>query len=138
MRSGKMKKTIMVVDDDPSIIISIEQGLKLINEEYQVLGAKSGEELFELLENNQIPDLILLDIGMPGMNGWQVINKLREKREWKKIPVVFLTAKTDTFSKTFGRSIAWDYITKPFEARELERRIDNILCKIHNVVPIIN
>lgn len=127
-----MKKTIMVVDDDPSIIISIEQGLKLINENYDVIGANSGEECFELLENNQIPDLILLDIGMPGMNGWQVINKLRENYIWSKIPVVFLTAKTDAFSKTFGRSIAMDYITKPFETRELERRIDNILCKENN------
>ena len=133
-----MTKKIMVVDDDPSIIISIEQGLKLINEEYNVIGAKSGEECFALLENNQIPDLILLDIGMPGMNGWQVMNRLNQNRTWNKIPVVFLTAKTDTFSKTFGRSLARDYITKPFETRELERRIDNILCKINNDETVLN
>jgi len=125
-----MAKTIMIVDDEPDVIYTIKQGLEKLNPNYKVVGAESGKKCLDFLENNQIPDLILLDIMMPGMSGWEVLNRLREKAKWRNIPVVFLTAKTDTFSKTFGITVAMDYIEKPFEIVDVKNRIGKVFQKI--------
>jgi DNA-binding response OmpR family regulator len=122
-------KKIMIVDDEPDLVFSIKYGLENFSEEYKVTGAESGRECFELLKNGQMPDLILLDIMMPEMNGWDVFTKLKENPEWKEIPVVFLTAKTDPYSKGFGKMAAADYIEKPCDIKNLEERIDKILKK---------
>jgi CheY-like chemotaxis protein len=125
-----MAKTIMIVDDESDVIYTIKQGLEKLNPNYKVVGAESGKKCLDFLENNQIPDLILLDIMMPGMSGWEVLNRLREKTKWRNIPVVFLTAKTDTFSKTFGITVAMDYIEKPFEIVDVKNRIEKVFQKI--------
>ena len=125
-----MAKTIMIVDDEPDVLYTIKQGLEKLNPNYKVVGAESGKKCLDFLENNQIPDLILLDIMMPGMSGWEVLNRLREKAKWRNIPVVFLTAKTDTFSKTFGITVAMDYIEKPFEIVDVKNRIEKVFQKI--------
>ena len=125
-----MARTIMVVDDEPDIIFSVKCGLENFADEYIVLGARSGHECFELLKNGQIPDLILLDVMMPEMNGWDVFTKLKETPEWRDISVVFLTAKTDQYSKGFGTLLANDYIEKPFEINNLKERIDNVLNRV--------
>jgi len=125
-----MAKTIMIVDDESDVIYTIKQGLEKLNPNYKVVGAESGKKCLDFLENNQIPDLILLDIMMPGMSGWEVLNRLREKAKWRNIPVVFLTAKTDTFSKTFGITVAMDYIEKPFEIVDVKNRIEKVFQKI--------
>jgi len=125
-----MAKTIMIVDDEPDVIYTIKQGLEKLNTNYKVVGAESGKKCLDFLENNQIPDLILLDIMMPGMSGWEVLNRLREKAKWRNIPVVFLSAKTDTFSKTFGITVAMDYIEKPFEIADVKNRIEKVFQKI--------
>ena len=122
-------KKIMIVDDKPDMIFSVKCGLEDFSEEYKVIGAGSGRECFDLLKNGQMPDLIILDIMMPKMNGWDVFTKLKEKPEWREIPVVFLTAKTDPYSKGFGKRAATDYIEKPCDIKNLERRIDKILKK---------
>lgn len=127
-----MKKKIMIVDDDPDIAISVKQGLESLDEGFEVICASSGIGCLEKLKNNHIPDLILLDIMMPGMSGWQLQNRLREDSNWGKIPIVFLTAKTDSFSKTFGKTISHDYIEKPFVIEELSKRIGNVLKKINS------
>ncbi len=122
-------KKIMIVDDEPDLVFSIKYGLEDFSEEYKVIGAGSGRECFELLKNGQMPDLILLDVMMPEMNGWDVFAKLKENPEWREIPVVFLTAKTDPYSKGFGKMAATDYIEKPCDIKNLEKRIDKILKK---------
>ena len=122
-------KKIMIVDDKPDLVFSIKYGLENFSEEYKVIGAESGRECFELLKNGQMPDLILLDVMMPEMNGWDVFTKLKENPEWREIPVVFLTAKADPYSKGFGKMAATDYIEKPCDIKNLERRIDKILKK---------
>ena len=122
-----MIKTILVVDDSPDVIYAIKHGLENLGDEYKVIGADSGMQCLELLENNQIPDLILLDIMMPEMSGWDVLAKLKEDPEWKKIPIFFLTAKTDDYSKEFGKISAQDYIEKPFKLTDLKKRIDKAL-----------
>ncbi|MCK5258624.1 MAG: response regulator, partial [Thermoplasmatales archaeon] len=90
----------------------------------------SGRECFELLKKGQIPDLILLDVMMPKMNGWDVFTKLKETPEWRGISVVFLTAKIDPYSKGFGTLLANDFIEKPFEISNLKERIDNVLDRV--------
>ena len=122
-----MKKKIMMVDDEPDQILAVKLILEDLSDEYEVIGADSGMQCLELLENNQIPDLIFLDIMMPGMNGWQVFAKLKDNPEWREIPIVFLTAKTDVYSMGFGKLSADDYIEKPFEITDLKRRVDKVL-----------
>ncbi len=117
----------MVVDDESDILFAIKRGLEAFAEEYKIIGANSGRECFEILKNGQVPDLILLDIMMPEMNGWDVFTKLKENPKWKEISVVFLTARTDQYSKGFGTPLANDYIEKPFEIDDLKERIDNAL-----------
>jgi len=122
-------KKIMIVDDEPDLVFSIKCGLEYFADEYIVLGAGSGHECFELLKKGQVPDLILLDVMMPEMNGWDVFTKLKETPEWREIPVVFLTAKTDPYSKGFGKMAATEYLEKPYDIKNLEERIDKILKK---------
>ncbi len=124
-----MSKKIMIVDDNPSIIFSVKEGLELIDDSFEIIGAESGEKCLELLKSGNLPDLILLDIMMPGMNGWDLFAELDNNTEWKKIPVVFLTAKTDAYSTGFGKLVSMDYIEKPFDLKDLKKRIDSILEK---------
>ena len=117
----------MVVDDEPDQILTIKVTLENLSDEYEVIGANSGMQCIQLLKNNQIPDIILLDVMIPEIDGWQVCAKLKENPEWKEIPIVFLTAKTDEYSKGFGKLSADDYIEKPFEIKDLNERINKIL-----------
>jgi CheY-like chemotaxis protein len=111
-----------------SIIYSVKEGLERLYEEYEVKGALGGKQGLELLENGEQPDLILLDIMMPDMNGWDVFATLQEHESWKSIPVVFLTAKSDDYSKGFGKIACEDYIEKPFDVEDLKKRIDIVLA----------
>ena len=120
-----MVKKIMIVDDNPDIILSIKNGLEVVAGDYEIIGVESGEKCLELLET-ETPDLILLDIMMPEMSGWETFDKLKGNASWGKIPVVFLTARTDKVAKNAGGFLGDDYIEKPFEIAELKRRIDEI------------
>ena len=122
-----MKKKIMIVDDEPDQILTVKLILTDLSDEYETIGANSGMQCLELLKNNQIPDLILLDIMMPGMSGWDVFTKLKENSSWREIPVVFLTVKTDSYSKGFGKISAEDYIEKPYNIEDLKKRVDKVL-----------
>jgi len=122
-----MGKKIMVVDDNPDILITIRNIFERGG--YEVFTVDSGKKCYELLKNNNIPDLILLDIMMPGMSGWMLSDRLKENPSWKNIPVVFLTVRTDSFAKKAGSSLCEDYIEKPFDIEDLKKRIDKILKK---------
>ena len=114
------KKTIMIVDDtEINIVILVEA----LNEDYEVIVAINGLEAMALLEK-QKPDLILLDIIMPVMDGYSVLKTIKQKEDLIHIPVVMLSVITDSDSKTKGFSLgAVDYITKPFEIVEVKARI---------------
>lgn len=123
-----MKKKIMVVDDEPDQIFS----LKLILEhdsEYEIIGANNGLQCLELLEKSKIPDLILLDIMMPKMNGWDVLEQLKKKSEWKDIPVIFLTALTAKDKRNKDVWKADGYIEKPYDLEDLKKTIKSIINK---------
>jgi CheY-like chemotaxis protein len=124
---GEMKK-IMLVDDESDQTRSIQIALESeYGEEYKVIPLNSGSECLDYLRNHEIPDLILLDIMMPEMSGWAVFEKIKENPDWKKIPIVFLTARTDNTAKNAGGFLADDFINKPVELSELKERIDKIL-----------
>jgi CheY-like chemotaxis protein len=123
-------KKIMLVDDEQDQIFSIKAGFEEeFPKEYEIIGVESGKQCFEQLEKGEKPDLILLDIMMPDMNGWEIFDKLRANQSWKNIPVIFLTARSDGLAANAGAMIAEDYIEKPIDIKELKTRIDNVLNK---------
>jgi len=122
-----MKKKIVVVDDEPDVAFTVELTLREFGDEYDVTCVNSGKKCLELLEKNQIPDLILLDIMMPEMNGWEVFNTIKENQVWAKIPVIFLTARVDRTAENAGSFLGDDYIEKPYDPFDLKKRIDRVL-----------
>ena len=122
-----MKKKIMVVDDEPDLILSVKIVLENMDDEYEVISADSGMKCLQLLKDNQIPDLILMDIMMPKMSGWEIFYRLKENQLWKNIPVVFCTARSDQMANDTGSFLGDDYIEKPFDIDDLKLRIDRVL-----------
>ena len=121
-----MSKKILVVDDEPDILLTVGQMLELSG--YEVVRAKDGNECMDKLNESQIyPDLIILDIMMPNISGWDVAAKLKENPKWKDILIVFLTAKENTMSVGMGGLAAVDYIVKPFDIKDLVIRVKIIL-----------
>jgi CheY-like chemotaxis protein len=120
-------KKIMVVDDEPDQVYAIKKSLEKAGEKYKIIPANSGEQCLEFLEKNQIPDLILLDIMMPEMSGWAVFDKLKDNATWEKIPIIFLTARTDEIAVNAGGFLGNDFIEKPFDTKDLMSRIDKVL-----------
>jgi two-component system response regulator VicR len=118
---------IMVVDDDPDQISTIKYVLENLDNKYEIIGANDGTQCLQLLKDKLIPDLILLDIMMPEMSGWEVYNQLKENSLWKNIPVIFITARTDRIAKNAGGFLGDDYIEKPFNREDLIKRIDDTL-----------
>jgi len=112
---------VVVVDDDLINMTTVKNNL---SGQYSVVTVPSGEKLFALLEKVS-PDLILLDVEMPAMDGYCVMEKLQSRENTAQIPVIFLTAKADTESEIKGLNLgAVDYIIKPFSRELLIKRID--------------
>jgi DNA-binding response OmpR family regulator len=122
-----MKNIILIVDDNQSIRFSIKIGLEELEDSYEVIEIENGEKCIEYLDNHYPPDLILLDIMMPGMDGWSVASKIKSNPNWNKIPIFFLTAKKDVYSSSFGKMLSEKYICKPFEMNELITSIKQVL-----------
>ena len=112
----EQRSCIFLVDDN---IVNLNTGKSLLKDKYTVVTIPSGDKLLFLLDKTK-PDLILLDVEMPEMNGYDIIKKLKAKKETNDIPVIFLTGKTDPENKAFGLSLgAVDYIFKPFSPQQL-------------------
>ena len=122
-----MQKKVMVVDDEKDVAKSIELNLKRFNDDIYIMYAESGEKCLEFLTNNKIPDLIILDIMMPGLNGWEVFNTIKENKGWKHIPIIFLTARRDKTAANAGQFLADDYIEKPYDIDDFRTRVEKIL-----------
>jgi putative two-component system response regulator len=118
------RKTILLVDDNAT---NLSMGKNILKEHYKVFPAPSAEIMFDLIEN-VTPDMFLLDIEMPDMNGYEAIKKLKGNPRWADIPVMFLTSRIDEGSELEGLSLgAIDYVAKPFSAPLLLKRIENHL-----------
>lgn len=120
-----MKKIVFAVDDEEDIlnIININLGYS----GYDTRTFKSAEEALEALQSGIIPSVIILDIMMDGMDGYDFCKLIRQKEEWKIIPIIFLSAKSEEFDKVLGLELGGDdYLTKPFSIKELTSRIKAI------------
>jgi putative two-component system response regulator len=116
------RQKIILVDDN---MANLTMGRNMLKTFYEVYPAPSAAKLFEILAN-VLPDLILLDIEMPEMNGYEAIKKLKADARFEPIPVIFLTSRTDENSELEGLDLgAADYISKPFSAPLLLKRIAN-------------
>jgi CheY-like chemotaxis protein len=123
-------KTIMVVDDNPDIITIVRTILE--GKGFNVLSASSGPECLELLKT-QKPDLIVLDIMMPEMDGLEVLTRLKGMSEFTNVPVVLLTAKVQYEDVLGGYKLGADYyITKPFTSTQLINGINLLLGENKN------
>ncbi len=110
------QKTILVVDDEET---NIDILLEALGEDYDVSVAMDGEGALENVEEEQ-PDLILLDVMMPGMDGYEVCQKLKADSNTSQIPIIFISGKDSVEEKNKGlESGAVDYITKPFNASQV-------------------
>jgi putative two-component system response regulator len=115
------KKKVVLVDDNP---VNLKLARNTLMERYNVFTVPSAEKLFQFLEQT-LPDLILLDVVMPEISGYQAIETLKNNPRTAGIPVVFLTSKTDTVSELEGFSLgAIDYISKPFSPQLLLKRVE--------------
>lgn len=115
------KKNILVVDDEPHIVNLIK--LSLNKDKYNVNGVYSAREAIQTL-NKETPDLVVLDLMMPGVNGYELCQALRENPKTKGVPILILSAKSQMNDKLHAIDVgADDYMTKPFDPMELVRRI---------------
>ena len=122
-----MQKKILIVDDEPGNLKLLQQ---ILAEEYSLSFAKSGEAALELAEKNK-PDLILLDIMMSGLDGYETCRRLKQGKATSGIPVVFVTAMTDVEDESLGFEVGGvDYITKPVSAPIVRARVKNHLSLV--------
>ncbi|MCG3210558.1 MAG: Transcriptional regulatory protein WalR [Anaerolineae bacterium] len=122
-----MSKKILIVDDESNIVISIEFLMKQAG--YQVEIANNGEDALEKVAAFR-PDLVLLDVMMPKINGFEVSRRIRENSAWHDIKIIMLTAKGREVEVTKGLALGADaYIIKPFSTRELMAEVKHILSQ---------
>ena len=125
MKGKNMPKKILIVDDEPNIIVPLEFLMEQNN--YKVKVAENGEQALELIATYK-PDLILLDIMLPGMDGYEVCQKIRMNPKYKTIKIIFLSAMARTIDIAKGMGLdADDYITKPFSNSYVVDRINELL-----------
>ena len=123
-----MKKRLLIVDDEPNLLRAVEAVLR--NEGFETSTARSGREALASVAQN-IPDLIVSDVRMPGMDGYTLARRLRSSSAYALIPIVFLSAKDEMQDRIEGfRSGVDVYLTKPFEPDELLAVIKNILNRV--------
>jgi len=124
-------KTILVVDDEPRIVEAVGMNLEL--EGYQVSSASNGYEALQKLTED-LPDLVILDVMMPEVDGFETLRKIREV---STVPVIMLTVRGEEIDKVKGLDLgADDYITKPFNPKELVLRIRAVLRRVEMPSPV--
>ena len=119
------KNKILVIDDDSSIRMLLEIILK---KNYEVIAVENGFEALMWMENNSIPDLIIVDINMPRINGYQFIHNLKKSGYYRDIPIIVLSGSLDTETKIKCYDLGVkDYYLKPFNPNELLVKVNGIL-----------
>ncbi|PIR65783.1 MAG: DNA-binding response regulator [Candidatus Omnitrophica bacterium CG10_big_fil_rev_8_21_14_0_10_43_8] len=127
MKDTYQKQTILVVDDEKELAALVSLHMKMAG--FEVLTAANGEKALELSREEK-PDLIILDLMLPKIDGWEVCEQLRQDAVTKDIPVIMLTARTQIEDKLKGfEAGADDYVTKPFSPRELVARVKRVLAR---------
>ncbi len=130
------KQTILVVDDEKDLLDLIEYNLK--KEGFDVIKAEDGQKGIELAREKK-PNLVLLDIMMPKMDGLEVCDVMREDKDLKGIPIIFLTARSDEKTEVEGLNKGGDdYITKPISTTKLISRIKAVLRRFYGNQEVVN
>lgn len=123
MREEEYIPTVLIVDDMAANIAILSD---LLQSSYKIKIAKSGQRALEIAKSKEKPDLILLDIEMPQMSGYDVCKILKSSSETRNIPIIFVTAKNDTMDEEYGLNLgAIDYIKKPFHPAIIKIRVKN-------------
>ena len=121
-----MTKKVLIVDDELNIVTALE--FLLQKSGYKVMAAQNGDEALKRVESFA-PDLVLLDVMMPRISGYEVCRRMRERPEWKHIKIVMLSAKGREAEVSKGVSLGADlYVTKPFSNNELVGKIGELLA----------
>ena len=124
------KKTILLVDDDETHLLIAQS---LLKHDYKTLTAKSGEEALGYYAKGIYPDMVLLDIFMPSMDGWETYHRLKGISVLKEIPIAFLTSENDAMEEKHAYEIgAADYIIKPYDKANLLQRVQRVLDSVEN------
>ena len=121
-------KTIVYVEDEPEMIDLVK--LILSRKGYHVIGAEGGQQGLDIVREH-LPDLVLLDLMMPDVEGWDVYQQLRADAKTNKIPVIIVTAKAQDIDKVLGLNIAKvdDYVSKPFSPQALVDSVEKVLSQ---------
>lgn len=126
-----VRQKIMIVDDEMATLLPLKRSLEA--EGYIVIEAVNGYEAIKKSKIEQ-PELIILDLMLPGIDGFEVCTQLKEEESTEKIPVIMLTAKDEMRDKVDGLEMgADDYVTKPFNLNELKARIRNVIKRSREV-----
>ncbi|GAP62864.1 hypothetical protein ARMA_1287 [Ardenticatena maritima] len=129
--TNSSRPRVLIVDDEPNIVISIEFLMRQAGYDVQV--AHSGEDAMALISTNP-PDLVILDIMLPGIDGFEVCQWIREHQEWDDVKIVMLTAKGRDVEISKGFALGANaYITKPFSTRHLVEEVQRVLRERRNV-----
>lgn len=125
---GKQTRRILYIEDDASMIDLVT--LILNRKGFQVMGANGGIEGLESIKKEN-PDLILLDLMMPDLDGWELYQQIKADPNTQSIPVIVITAKSQSIDRTLGLYVAKvdDYLTKPFHPDELVASIEKVLSQ---------
>ena len=120
------KRTVVCIEDDPDMIALIDLMLK--RADVEVIGAIDGDQGLEVIRNSK-PDLVLLDLMLPGIDGWEVYQQMKTEDELRDIPVIVVTARAQPIDKVIGLDIVKvdDYLTKPLGPQQLRRSVDRVL-----------
>lgn len=126
--SEKPSRIVVCVEDEQEMIDLVS--LILSRKGFEVIGASGGQDGLRLIEQLQ-PDLVLLDLMMPDMDGWEVYQRMKANAALNRIPVIVVTAKAQSIDKMLGLHIAKvdDYVTKPFGPTELLNSVERVLSK---------
>ncbi|WP_291869923.1 response regulator [Maribacter sp.] len=120
-----MRKKILLVDDEPNIVMTLEYAFK--KQDYEVFIARDGSEALEIV-NTSVPDVVLLDIMMPNVDGYQTLKHIKSKANLKNTKIVFLTAKNKSSDIEKGLQLGADkYLTKPFSVKKIVSEINDLL-----------
>lgn len=130
-----MSDLILIVDDDHAVAEAIERSLR--RSDFEISVAHRGADALSIARE-QHPDLVILDIMMPGMDGIEVGRRMREIPQLATLPILFLTGRGEIADKiaAFQQAQADDYLTKPFDIRELELRVKALLRRAHQTAPV--
>jgi DNA-binding response OmpR family regulator len=122
----RMAKKVLIVDDEVNIVTALE--FLLQKSGYEVMAAQNGDEALKQVESFA-PDLVLLDVMMPRISGYEVCRRMRERADWKHIKIIMLSAKGREAEVSKGVSLGADlYVTKPFSNNELVGKIGELLA----------